>query len=149
MLKNYKMDEKKNLIQKFLNDFDSYIQKFSDQKKLSLKPDNIIIDGIHHSDHVQKAIKTLDELSKNIKKEQESINNYITDKILLPVKLFSYKDKIKFMEYILNKAKDNQEKISTFENILNDINKYKKIIFEEKDDYKFYEYLYRTKKLQY
>ena len=142
MLKNYKMDEKKNLIQKFLNDFDSYIQKFSDQKKLSLKPDNIIIDGIHHSDHVQKAIKTLDELSKNIKKEQESINNYITDKILLPVKLFSYKDKIKFMEYILNKAKDNQEKISTFENILNDINKYKKIIFEEKDDYKFYEYLF-------
>ena len=134
------MDEKKNLIQKFLNDFDSYIQKFSDQKKLSLKPDNIIIDGIHHSDHVQKAIKTLDELSKNIKKEQESINNYITDKILLPVKLFSYKDKIKFMEYILNKAKDNQEKISTFENILNDINKYKKIIFEEKDDYKFYEF---------
>ena len=137
------MAENKNLIQKFFNDFESYITKFSEQKKLDQKPNNdIIIDGVTHNEHVKNALKNLEELSKNSPGEQENINNFIKNKILLPMKLFSYEDKVNFTEYIINKKTDNQDKASIINNIFNEINNDNKFVFEEKDDYKFYEYLF-------
>ena len=47
-----------------------------------------------------------------------------------------------FRSFIFKKSKDEQNKKDFIENILNNIDKNQKNIFEEKDDYKFYEHLF-------
>ena len=85
------MAENKNLIQKFFNDFESYITKFSEQKKLDQKPNNdIIIDGVTHNEHVKNALKNLEELSKNSPGEQENIHK-IYNHLFLRIQIFYQK----------------------------------------------------------
>ena len=138
------MEVNQNIFEKFFNEFEAYIKKFSEQKEKNKKPNNeIIIDDITHQKHVDNAIQALENIYSNKKEEQDKINNFIKSKILLPMKLFSFEDKKKFIKFIFKKFEDDKNKKDFIENMLNDIiNKNKKNIFEEKDDYKFYEYLF-------
>ena len=138
------MADNQNKYEKFSNEFKAYIKKFSEQKEKNKKLNNeITIDELTHPKHVDNAIQTLESIYSNKKEEQEKIINFIKDDILLPMKLFSFEDKKKFIEFIFKKLKDEQHKKDFIGKILNDItDKNKKNIFEEKDDYKFYEYLF-------
>ena len=132
-----------NLYEAFTKEIENYITKFSEQKKVKKDPKGeIIIEGKSHSDHIDKALQNLENIYNDQNKDKDTIknvNDFITNKILLPQKLFFYKDKKKFMEFILNRS---QNKTKLIENLLNKIENNKQIIFEEKDDYKFYEYLF-------
>jgi hypothetical protein len=132
-----------NTYEAFTKEIEDYITKFSEQKKVKKDPKGeIIIEGKSHSDHIDKALQNLENIYNDQNKDKDTIknvNDFITNKILLPQKLFFYKDKKMFMEIILNHS---QNKTKLIENLLNMIENNKQIIFEEKDDYKFYEYLF-------
>ena len=89
------MEVNQNIFEKFFNEFEAYIKKFSEQKEKNKKLNNeIIIDDITHQKHVDNAIQALENIYSNKKEEQDKINNFIKSKILLPMKLFSFEDKI-------------------------------------------------------
>ena len=140
------MDDIKNQTQKFFTEFDAYIQKLSEFKNINKIPNKeIMIDEKPHIDFIKQSIQNLESIYININKENENIkdiNEFIINKIILTQRLFSYEDKKQFMEFLLNKNKENKDKINFIDNILKDIENNDRIKFEEKDDYKFYEYLF-------
>ena len=140
------MEEKKKIqIQNFINEFESYIKKFSEKKEVNNEHKaELIIDGKPHSTHIANALQNLENIYKELNPEKNDtkvINEFIKDKILLPQNLFFYEDKKQFMKLILDKNINNPSKVNFVEELLKRIENNNKIIFSQKDDYKFYEYL--------
>ena len=137
---------KKNQIQNFIDEFESYLKKFFQIKELNNKPnEKIIIDGKPHSENIKTALKNFEIIYKDLIVGNQDVKiaiEFIKDKILLQMNLFSYEEKMQFMKLILDKNNDNKSNINIIEELLKAIEKNDKITFKKKDDYKFYEYLF-------
>ena len=140
------MEEKKKIqIQYFINEFESYIKKFSEKKEVNNEHKaELIIDGKPHSTHIANALQNLENIYKELNPEKNDtkvINEFIKDKILLSQNLFFFEEKKQFMKLILDKNINNRSKLNFVEELLKIIENNNKTIFSQKDDYKFYEYL--------
>ena len=140
------MEEKKKIqIQNFINEFESYKNKFSEKKEVNNEHKaELIIDGKPHSTHIANALQNLENIYKELNPEKNDtkvINEFIKDKILLSQNLFFFEEKKQFMKLILDKNINNPSKLNFVEELLKRIENNNEIIFRQKDDYKFYEYL--------
>ena len=135
------MAEKKS-IEEYYKDFETYINKLINERK-----NNKISKKVLNNDKIllQDYSDYLDEIYGNFNQDKTTINKMINDiktKILLPMKLFSYREKKEFVEFIFNKTRDDEQRKKLIEELVNTLENKNEVIFEEKDDYKFYESLF-------
>ena len=135
------MDEKKS-IEEYYKDFETYINKLINERKNNkiskkvLNNDKILL--LDYSDYLEK-------IYRNFNQDKTTINKMINDiktKILLPMKLFSYREKKAFVKFICSKTRDDEQRKKLIEELVNTLENKNEVIFEEKDDYKFYESLF-------
>ena len=103
------MDEKKS-IEEYYKDFETYINKLINERKNNkiskkvLNNDKILLQD--YSDYLEK-------IYRNFNQDKTTINKMINDiktKILLPMKLFSYREKKVFVKFICNKTRDDEQR---------------------------------------
>ena len=124
------------------NDFKNYIQKLEKErgKQDNIQSKTIIIDEIPHKSHIEIRIMFLELIMKNTKNKHK-INEFIINDILLPQKIFEFEDKKNFLNIIINKYKNQSEKVKLLNEILTKYENGNKRVFIDLDDVLFYEYL--------
>ena len=131
-----------DLINRFSEDFEKYLKKFTEQKIQNKNNNEIIIDNIPHEKWMLIYLESLEKFMASFdNKDIEEINEYIINKIILPKNFFGQNDKKIFFEFILKRIKEKPLQEKFIEKILNDLEEKNGIIFEYIDDCIFYEYL--------
>ena len=125
----------KQLYNIFVNDFTSYIDKYKIEKG-KIKEKDKIKDSIPHETHMDIRKELLEIMIDNLDCEQD-INEFIKDKILLPLNLFQFEYKKKFVNLLRN------NKIEIVNELLIGLEQTNKpAIFSDINDLLFYEYLF-------
>ena len=138
--KKYKINKNqirdcKQLYNIFVNDFTSYIDKYKIEKG-KIKEKDKIKDSIPHETHMDIRKELLEIMIDNLDCEQD-INEFIKDKILLPLNLFQFEYKKKFVNLLRN------NKIEIVNELLIGLEQTNKpAIFSDINDLLFYEYLF-------
>ena len=138
--KKYKINKNqirdcKQLYNIFVNDFTSYIDKYK-REKGKIKEKDKIKDSIPHETHMDIRKELLEIMIDNLDCEQD-INEFIKNNILLPLNLFQFEYKKKFINLLQN------NKIEIINDLLIKLEQMKNpAIFSDINDLLFYEYLF-------